>query len=103
MSKNKYTFRKILVVSVWTLLLTGTVVLLIAAISKKSSSHISGVQIVISGVQNNYFIDKKDVLNILEKVNGKKLKEQPIGSLDLTKNGKESSKRSMDKKGGIIF
>lgn len=103
MSKNKYTFRKILVVSVWTLLLTGTVVLLIAAISKKSSSHISGVQIVISGVQNNYFIDKKDVLTILEKVNGKKLKEQPIGSLDLTKMEKNLQNDQWIKRAELFF
>ncbi len=80
---NKYTFRKILVIAIWVLLGSGTVVLLVAAINKKGSERISGVEIHISGVQNNYFIDKKDVLNILEKVNNGKLDKAEISSLNL--------------------
>lgn len=103
MSNNKYTFRKVLVIAVWTLLLTGTVVLLVAAMSKKNSAGISGVEINISGVQNNYFIDKKDVLNILEKVNGKKLQKASIGSLDLSKMEENLQKEEWIKKAELFF
>ena len=40
MSANgKYTFKKILVAMVWILLSSGTVVLLIAAITRKNNEH----------------------------------------------------------------
>lgn len=84
MSNSKYTFKNILVISVWILLGAGTVVLLVAAITKKNSEKVTGVQINITGVQNNYFIDKKDVINILEKINGKKIDKVAISSLDLS-------------------
>ena len=70
MSGNKkYTFRKFLAIAVWVLLGSGTVVLLIAAITKKDNERITGIEIHISGVQNNYFIDKKE--SSLEKLRNK--------------------------------
>lgn len=91
---NKYTFRKILVISIWILLGTGTIVLLVAAISKKYNEPVAGLEIHIKEVQNNKFIDKKDVINILEKANGKKLNKMDLGSLDLTTMEKELQKNS---------
>ena len=81
---NKYKLKKILVISVWIILASGLVVLLVAAIAKKKNEHLSNVQINISGVQNNYFISKKDVMNILQKVHGHKLEQSGISSLDLS-------------------
>lgn len=81
--KRKYTFRKFLAIAVWVILGSGTVVLLIAAITKKENEKIKGVEIHISGVQNNYFIDKKDIMHLLEKVNKKKLDKSAVSSLDL--------------------
>ncbi|MGN6542799.1 MAG: cell division protein FtsQ/DivIB [Ginsengibacter sp.] len=69
--------------SVWLVLISGTVVLLIAAMSKKNNERIAGVEIKISGVQNNYFISKKDVMEMLEKVNKGKLDKSTVNSLDL--------------------
>ncbi|MEO6905031.1 MAG: hypothetical protein ABI148_01610 [Ginsengibacter sp.] len=100
---NKYTIRKILVISVWTILLAGTVVLLVAAMSKKNNEKISGVEIHISGVQNNYFIDKNDVLEILQKVNGKDLQKATISSLDLTKMENRLQKDQWVKKAEMFF
>jgi cell division protein FtsQ len=102
-ANNKYTFKKILTLTVWLILLTGTVVLLIAAMSKKNNQKISGVEIKISGVQNNYFIDKKDVIDILQKVNGKKLDKATTSSLDLTKMEAQLQKDEWVKKAEIFF
>jgi cell division protein FtsQ len=102
-TENKSAFRKILVISVWTILLTGTVVLLVAAMSKKNNEKISGVEINISGVQNNYFIDKKDVLDILEKVNGKNLQTATVRSLDLTKMENRLQKDEWIKRAEMFF
>ncbi|HSV11631.1 MAG TPA: FtsQ-type POTRA domain-containing protein [Hanamia sp.] len=102
-NNKKYTFRKILVVSVWILLITGTVVLLIAAMSKKNEERIAGVEIKIAGVQNNYFISKKDVLDILEKVNGGKLNKSVVNSLDLTEMENRLEKDQWIKKAEIFY
>ncbi|MDQ2718990.1 MAG: hypothetical protein M3Z26_04410 [Bacteroidota bacterium] len=84
MSANKYTFKKIFVITVWILLGAGTLMLLVAAITKKNNEQITGIEINITGVQNNYFIDKKDVIKILEKANGAKLENATASSLDLS-------------------
>jgi cell division protein FtsQ len=102
-AKNKYKFRKILVISVWTILLAGTVVLLVAAMSKKNNEKISGVEINISGVQNNYFIDKNDVLDILQKENGKDLEKATVSSLDLTKMENRLQKDQWIKRAEMFF
>jgi cell division protein FtsQ len=84
MSGNKkISLRKVLVVAVWLVLCTGIVVLLIAAISKKNSALVLKVNVDITGVQHNYFVDKKDVLRIITRANGGKLDKASIGSLDL--------------------
>src|SRR5665647_2518695 len=104
MSDNKkYTFRKILVISVWILLGSGTIVLLVAAITRKNNEQITGIEINISGVQNNYFIDKKEVLKILEKTNGKSLQKAIVSSLDLTEMENALQKDQWIKKAEMFF
>ncbi len=103
MADNKYTFRKILVISIWILLGSGTIVLLIAAITKKNNESIAGVEINIRGVQNNYFIDKKDVIKILEKVNGAKLENAVSGSIDLSAMENALQNDQWIKKAEIFF
>jgi cell division protein FtsQ len=104
MSGNKkYTFRKFLAIAVWILLGSGTVVLLIAAITKKDNERVTGVEIHISGVQNNYFIDKKDVLALLGKVNRKKLDQSPVSSLDLAAMERKLESDQWVKKAEIFF
>ncbi len=100
---NKYTFRKFLVIAVWILLGSGTVVLLIAAITKKDNERITGVEIHISGVQNNYFIDKKDVLELLGKVNKKKLDKAVVSSLDLAAMERKLESDQWIRKAEIFF
>src|SRR5690606_18596318 len=77
------TLRSILISSVWIILGAGLVVLLVAAISKKNTEILAGVEIHIQGVQNLYFVNKQDVLHIMEKVNGKKLDKEVVSTLDL--------------------
>src|SRR6185312_3989074 len=102
-NNKKYTFKKVLVVSVWLLLISGTVVLLVAAMSKKNNDQIAGIEIKISGVQNNYFISKKDVMEMLEKVNKGKLEKSTINSLDLTAMENRLEKDQWIKKAEIFY
>ncbi len=102
-ANKKYKLKKILSVSVWIMLASGVVVLLVAAITKKNTERITGVEIKISGIQNNYFIDKKEVLKILEKVNGKKLDKSMISSLDLSAMENQLAKNDWIKKAELFF
>jgi len=102
-NNKKYTFKKVLVVSVWLLLISGTIVILIAAMSKKNNDQIAGVEIKISGVQNNYFISKKDVMEMLEKVNKGKLDKSTVNSLDLASMENRLEKDQWIKKAEIFY
>lgn len=84
-SFKTYTLKRILGIAVWIILASGIVVLLVAAVTRKNNEEIRGVEINISGVQNNYFIGKNEVTKLLEKSAGKSFKDQPASSLDLTK------------------
>ena len=101
--ESKYRLKKILVVSIWIILLSGTVVLLIAAMSKKRNEVINRVEIKISGIQNNYFLGKKDVQDILQSVNGKKLTGESIHSLDLSAMESRLEKNQWIKTAEIFF
>lgn len=100
---KKYTFKKILTISVWVILASGIVVLLVAAITRKNNEQITGIQINISGVQNNYFIGKKDVIKILEKVNGKPIEKAIASTLDLAAMENALQKDLWIKKAEIFF
>jgi cell division protein FtsQ len=100
---KKYTFKKILTISVWVLLGSGIVVLLVAAITRKNSEQITGIQINISGVQNNYFIDKKDVIKILAKASGKPIDKAIASTLDLAAMESALQKDQWIKKAEIFF
>src|SRR5690242_1677230 len=102
-TKKRYKLKKILTVSVWFILASGVVVLLVAAMSKKNTERIRGVEIKISGIQNNYFIDKSEVLKILEKVNGKKLEKAAANSLNLTAMENQLLKNDWIKKAELFF
>ncbi len=104
MAENKrYTFKKILLASVWIMLSVGLIVLLVAAITRKNNEAITGMEINISGVQNTYFINKADVVKILESVHGKKLEKADINSLDLSAMEKGLEKNQWIKKAEIFI
>ena len=88
---------------VWILLSSGTVVLLIAAITKKNNEHCVKIEIDIAGVQNNFFIDKKDVLGILQKTNGGSLEMKPLNSIDLALMETELQKTQWIKNAELFF
>jgi cell division protein FtsQ len=102
-SDNKYTFKKILGIAVWVLLGSGIILLLAAAVTKNNNEEIKGMEINITGVQNNYFVDKKDVIKILEKVNGRSFKNASPNNLDLTKMETVLQKDQWIKKAEIFY
>jgi cell division protein FtsQ len=57
--------------------------LLLAAISKKNKGQCKDYSISIKGVQNNFFIDKKDVEQLLMKATKGNIKGQSVSSFNL--------------------
>jgi len=81
--KTRYNGRRIFVNILWSFLGLATVVLLGAAISLKHNKRCKGVDINISGTQNNFFIDKTEINGILEELSGGTLKGKTLGSFNL--------------------
>ena len=100
---SKYKLTKILTVMVWILLGSGTIVLLVAAITKRNNEHCLKTNIDITGVQNNFFIDKNDVIEIMQKTNGGKLESMPIHKIDLAAMEKALQKDQWVKKAELFF
>ena len=81
--KKRYTAKRIFGSLLWASMGLATVVLLGAAMSIRNNKHCKGVNINIIGVQNNLFIDKKEIYNMLEKINAGKLTGETISSFNL--------------------
>ncbi len=79
----KTTIRKILFVTLWLCIGGGMLTLLLAAISKKNKGQCKDYSITIKGVQNNFFIDKKDVEQLVIKATKGNIKGEPIASFKL--------------------
>jgi cell division protein FtsQ len=78
---RKYNWKKILINAVWILAGAGTIVLLGAAMQKKSRKDCTDIKIEITGAEQHMFIDEKDVLNMLHA--GGKVEGNTIGLLNL--------------------
>jgi cell division protein FtsQ len=93
----------ILLAIFWTVLGTGTIVLLAAAIRIKDSKKCSGVEITIKAMTNNFFVDKDDILKIITaKLNGE-VNDNKVSSFDLKNIEIELEKNIWIKKAQLFF
>ncbi|MEI9934021.1 MAG: hypothetical protein WDM71_04055 [Ferruginibacter sp.] len=69
--------------TLWSIIGAGTLVLLVAAIRVKDAEHCKAVYINIKGVNNIFFVDKKDVLDSIISIESCNPAGQPISSFDL--------------------
>ncbi len=74
---------KILLNLLWVTIGLGTIGLLIAAVKSKNVKLCKGIEINISGVNNNFFIDRKDVLGIINSFSGQAAEGKTIESFNL--------------------
>ncbi|MEO6612289.1 MAG: hypothetical protein ABIT05_06110 [Chitinophagaceae bacterium] len=79
----KTTIRKVLFIAVWLCIGGGMFTLLLAAISKKNQGKCRDYSITIKGPRDNFFIDKKDVGQLLINATHGNIKGQPVVSFDL--------------------
>jgi len=94
-------WKKILTISLWSLLAVATCTLLIAAMQKKDEKKCSGINIEISGAHDLVFVDKKDVLEVLQNNGAEKGKE--VEAFDLQKIENMLSKNAWVKKAELFF
>lgn len=67
----------------WIAIGSGAVVLLVAAVYKKDTKHCRGIEINITGVSTNFFIDKADVQKIIDTYSGSSVVGKPISAFNL--------------------
>ncbi|MBI5856129.1 MAG: hypothetical protein HZB42_00660 [Sphingobacteriales bacterium] len=79
----KKTIRKILFITIWLCIGGGMFILLMAAINKKNKGQCSGYTIVIKGEQENLFIDRNDVEQMLMKATNGNIKGEQVSSFKL--------------------
>lgn len=95
--------RKILFISIWCLLGTGLVVLLIAAIKVKQEKNCTGYNIDIRSVGEHFFIDKKDIEDQLTNRGGLVIKGRSLKSFDLKKMEEKLAKNSWISEAELFF
>ena len=104
MTKEKiHIIQKILARSCWVLLGIGTIILLGAAMTNKSLMPCAKVEITITGVHNNIFIDEKDVSNILADLYGGELVGKPMQTIDLSLIAMSLQKNVWVRKAEVFF
>ena len=82
-NKKRYSIKNILLATLWIAIGSGAVVLLVAAVNKKDSKKCKGIEINISGVSTNFFIDKNDVQKIITAYAGANAIGKPIRDFNL--------------------
>ncbi len=92
-----------MLITLWIAIGAGVIALLVAAIKKKDAQHCSGVNITIEGVDNNYFVDKKDILNAITFTIGGNPVGNIVSAFDLRKLETELQKNIWVKKAQLFF
>mgnify|MGYP000894976157 CR=1 FL=1 len=83
--KKRYSIKNILLTTLWSGIGVAVIVLLVAAIHKKDMKQCRSVEVSIHGVSNNFFVDKNDVLTVVNSVSGGSPVGKPTGHVDLRK------------------
>ena len=81
----KKTIIKKMFTILWLSIGVGTIILLVAAIQKKDAQQCTAVNITIEGVDNNFFVDKKDILHSISSIVGNNPVGEIISAFDLRK------------------
>lgn len=83
MSTNKLNIKRIVSNIVWCCLAIAAIILTVAAIQRQDAMVCKGIDIEITGVSNNFFIDQNDVLKIIEDFTGNKSTGVAISKFNL--------------------
>ncbi len=101
--KKRYTIKNILLTTLWIALGGATVFLLAAGIKSKGTLACKGVEINIQGVSNNFFVDKKDILNSIITAEAANPVGKATGSFNLKNLEAELEKNVWIKSAELFF
>ncbi len=87
--------------AIWITIGVGTIVLLVAAVQKKSNRKCIGVEVSISGISEHMFIDEKDVIQILNSRGN--IIGREISGIDLKKSEEALEKTSWIANAELFF
>ena len=87
----------------WVALGGATIFLLVAAVKTKEAKRCKGIEINIHGVSNNFFVDKKDILNSITAMEETNPVGKTIGSFNLRKMERELEKDVWIKSAELFF
>ena len=87
----------------WVALGGATIFLLVAAVKTKEAKRCKEIEINIHGVSNNFFVDKKDILNSITAMEETNPVGKTIGSFNLRKMERELEKDVWIKSAELFF
>ena len=102
-TKRRYSFKNIMLTTLWIALGGATVFLLASGIKSKGTHQCKGVEINIHGVSNNFFVDKKDILNSITVSESANPFGKTTGSFNLKKLEAELQKNVWIKSAQLFF
>jgi cell division protein FtsQ len=103
MGSTKYNTKKIVRSIVWMLIGIACITLLISAVHNKEATICKAVEIEISGVNNNFFIDKNDVYAIIKNFGGDSTQQQSLADINLKQIERELEKNVWIKNAELFF
>jgi cell division protein FtsQ len=103
MGNTKYNTKKIVSSIVWMLVGIVCITLLISAVHNKETKICKAVEIEISGVNNNFFIDKNDVYAIIKNFGGDSTQQSALADIDLKQIERELEKNVWIKNAELFF
>ena len=103
MKINKNNILRFFIALLWLAMSAGCIALLVSASYKKDTKYCAGVEIDIAGVNNNFFIDKHDVYEIVKRYGGDSNSKKQIVSINLRQIEKELEKDLWIKNAELFF
>jgi cell division protein FtsQ len=94
-------WKKTLNIVVWSVTATSACTLLIAAMQKKEEKKCADIEVKISGPNDQVFVDKKDILEIINENGG--VKEKETSAIELKKIEEQIEKNPWIKKAELFF
>jgi cell division protein FtsQ len=103
MGNTKYNTKKIIRSIVWMLIGIVCITLLISAMHNKEAKICKAIEIEISGVNNNFFIDKNDVYAIIKNFGGDSTQQKALDDINLKQIENELEKNVWIKNAELFF
>ncbi len=95
--------KKVLTSILWVLVAVGCISLLVGGVRNKEAKICKAVDISITGVNDNFFIDKNDVYAIIKNYGGDSTDKRPLAAIDLKLIEKELEKNVWVKNAELYF